>query len=334
MRPQYINDDYQFPLPVQDMNNEIMARLDDESLYRLCQTNKQMSKFCLSNNIWTLRANSPLAPLYIVRDQYKNWMDFYANVRKDYLYYVNGHFGGGFTSIMKAFSGLLDIVGIPHKQSYEELESVASRTDLIAADGEHRFIALIRKCVIYDREEIHENILYSIGGGGGDFVNPDMLKFPDLVDIPVMELELMDDSIIMRTYIDFNEQALAELKLIPDVLPNFSLLFNNRKTVISPISSLGWHIRSGHFEYNYEIDIIVNKTALAVEGIDINKSYIVNLPTRAEHAGKTYYLYGMIRRTDIPEEIDTLRWYITTFGTFYKIEDIANFLQEEDFDPT
>jgi hypothetical protein len=331
MRSYYDSEDYQFPLPVQDMNNEIISRLDDESLYRLCQTNKQMAKTCLSNNIWTMRANSPLAPLYIVRDQYKNLMDFYANVRKDYLYRLRSDvYSAVFTSIKVAFYRLLRMIEYPHAtrlMTPEQLESAAANTSLTTGMNKYGDITLVRKNVVFDDENLRENTLYGVGRGDKDFLNPNVLSFPDMIDVPVMTLVLRPIPLkkSRRMCVNFNEQTLASLILMPDARHSFTLSYNNKHTPVIPISSLGWTIGSG-------LLLIVSGDALAAEGIDINKNYIVTLPKEVNHDGKTYNtaLLTSGRAADVPEGIGDLRWYIAAFGTFYNFGDISPFLPKED----
>jgi len=337
MQPQYINnEDYQFPLPVQDMNNEIISRLDDESLYQLCQTNRQMARTCLSNNIWTLRANSPLAPLYIVRDQYKNWMDFYANVRKDYLYYVGVRKDysyragehGIHTDIKFAFLSLLRYTkSLSRSARLEQLELAAARPTL---PGRHGSIKLVRKDVVYDRKNVGEFTLYSIGTGD-DFLNPAILTFPDLVNMPVMKLVTKSEDMENVRYVNFSAQALAKLRLIPNII-ELNLFFNN--TVIGLISMrpFGWILANAHDSmYPIEkIENIIDGAALNIEGISTDKYHIVSLPPQVIYQGTTFNFLNLVDEAvkGISEGINNLRWYIATFGTFYKIEDIEAFLQK------
>lgn len=323
MEQQYV-DDYRFPLPVQDMNNEIIARLDDESLYQLCQTNKQMARTCLSDNIWALRANSPLAPLFIVRDQYKNWMDFYANVRKDYLYYVNVGAGIGrglvFTNIITAFRRMFAITtpsNDPYKMTLEELRSLVFNT-------KHRsvsiFITLARKDTVYDQGNVGEYMLYKIGKGDDEFLNPTILEYPNLVDIPVMILVSNSEDGPKIRFVDFSEQALAESRFITGIEDTFYILFGNVNIPMLFIGSVGWIFLRKNF--------IVNGASFDIEGISPDKYYIVSLPAQKVYQGITFNFKELFKTAYYGrrEKIDNLRWYITTFGTFYDLEDILAFL--------
>jgi hypothetical protein len=329
MRPgqsYYDPEDYQFPLPVQDMNNEIISLLDDESLYQLCQTNKQMAKTCLSNNIWTLRANSPLAPLYIVRDQYKNWMDFYANVRKDYLYGTGS--GDVYTDIKMAFAELLHRIRSPYitiKPTLDQLVLAAANTD---HTHKHKpvSIRLIRKGVIYDRNNPGEHILYSVGMDN-NFLNPNILMYPDLVDVPIMILVSDDGKRLM--FVDVNGRALTESIFMPGIRKNFYLSFNNRITEALSMGSFGWRIgRVRGPEAELEKGAIVNGATLNIEGIDKDKYHLVLLPHEVDYQGTAFKFDSLSDRpnVDTPEGINNLRWYIDTFGTFFRLENIADFL--------
>jgi hypothetical protein len=303
------------------MNDEIIKHLDDESLFRQCQTDEQTAKICLSESIWTLRANSPLAPLFMVRDQYKNWLDFYTNVRKDYLYGVYTHNvpGGMFANIKVAFHRLLQSINHQYAKkikTMKQLESAAINADFVTDNSSYGFIVLVRKRVVYDQETMRKNTLYSIGEGTDNFPEPTILMFPDLMDVPVMNLRVgsctwRKKQVIKYICVDFSQQALIESRLIKYIRDAFYLAFNNRNNTMIFIRSLGWK---------------VGETMMIVE--DADKNYIAILPKNSEYEGHVYEFRQMAGEQSVamPGGIDNLRWYISTFGTFHKLEDLATFL--------
>jgi len=336
-------EDYQFPLSVQDMNDEIIAKLDDESLYQLCQTNKRMAKTCLSKNIWIIRANSPLASLYIVRNQYKNWMDFYANIRKDYLYCViirdvrSRGIGitSVFTNIREALLVLLGDLNLL-SFSFDEAGNVPiEQLKLIITNPGHigphdiGLVTLIHKNTIYDKNNMGEHILYSINGSGDSFLNPAVLTFPDLMDVPVMQLFPEPKSGIrtMFAYADFSALTLLAARLLPEIGDYLHLAFNGWNLSLMPMGLIGWQLEIHHNDAIVG-GAIVDGAALNIEGISTDKYHIVYLPVDEIYQGIVYEFSSLAynARRNIPGAIDKLRWYITTFGTFFKLEDITAFL--------
>lgn len=331
MEQQYA-EDYQFPLPIQDMNNEIIARLDDDSLYQLCQTNKQMARTCLSDNIWALRANSPLAPLFIVRNQYKNWMDFYANVRKDYLYYVTitGNenmiysYAAVFTSIRAALRTLFDNMNHNHASKIRQLTVEQLVAIPLALDDKHGTITLIRKRTNFKGVGgIHGPLLYSIGMN--NFLDTGILTYPDLVDVPVLRISWgtnqMGNSRI--SFVNFNEQNLKMAMSLPG-RKSFELAFNNVQTALFSIGSMGWRMYKDKTTWL----VIINGAVLDIEEIDKDKYYVASVPQKVDYQGTTIRFTDLTRRnySDTPDGINNLRWYLDSYGIFYNIEDMQYLL--------
>lgn len=325
-------EDYQFPLPVQDMNNEIIARLDVDSLYQLCQTNKQMMRTCLSNNIWTLRANSPIALLYIVRNQYKNWLDFYEFVLFDYLYCVTVTFPDNknsfyspptvFTSIRAALRRLFNNMNSPsHNVRKLPLEQLMASPTFDA--GKYGTITLIRKNVDFKGARgIHGHLLYSVGAG--NIVDTGILAYPDLVNIPVLRISWgTEETRNLIKYIDFSGHQLAEAMLLPGK-KIFELSFNDMNMILVPIGPLGWEIPQSRTTWL----VIVNGSVLDVEGMDKDTYYLAIVPHKVDYQGTTVRFTDLRSRhyNNTPDGINNLRWYITTYGTFYKIDDIQSLL--------
>ncbi len=332
MEQQYV-EDYRFPLQVQDMNNEIIARLDDDSLYQLCKTNKQMIRTCLSDKIWALRANSPLAPLYLVRNHYNNWLDFYEFVLFDSLYGVTVTLPDNkdrfyssptvFTSIRAALRHLFNNMNSSshdiRKLTLEQLVTTTPDFDV----GKYGTITLIRKNENFKGARgIHGHLLYSVGAG--NIVDTGILAYPDLVNIPILKISWgTKETVSLIKYVDFNGYQLAEAMPLPGK-KFFQLSFNDMSAILVPIGPLGWEI----YQSRTTRLVIVSGSVLNVEGMDKDKYYVAIVPHQVDYQGTTVRFNDLTNRnySNTPDGINNLRWYITTYGTFYEIDDIQSLL--------
>jgi len=67
-------------LGIKDLDKYVLDKLDDRSLFNICQTNKKYSELCQDDLFWKKRAESRFFPQYIKRkSKDKSWKSFYLN---------------------------------------------------------------------------------------------------------------------------------------------------------------------------------------------------------------------------------------------------------------
>ena len=171
-----------FPLPVNDMNMEIISYLDDDSLYNLCKTSTYSQLLCESPDVWSVNRPSELAPLNFLRPLYKNWIDFYENVRNDYVYVIVDkmvrntiHAVYLVDNIRLAAEHVLSKIGI--KGSVEQLNYDLSQ---YVKTGRSYEIGFARKNVQYDSLRPYDYMLYQVGHRDIGSHMPSFLLCPSL----------------------------------------------------------------------------------------------------------------------------------------------------------
>jgi len=67
-------------LGIKDLDKYVLDKLDDRSLFNICQTNKKYSELCQDDLFWKKRAESRFFPQYIKRkSKDKSWKSLYLN---------------------------------------------------------------------------------------------------------------------------------------------------------------------------------------------------------------------------------------------------------------
>lgn len=171
-----------FPLPVADMNMEVIGYLDDDALYNLCKTSTNSELLCYFPDVWSPNRPSQLAPLNFLRPLYKNWIDFYENVRNDYVYVIVDTMDRNtirtvylVDNIRSAAEHVLAKIGI--KGSVEQLNYDLSQ---YVKTGRSYEIGFARKNVEYDSIRPYDYMLYQVGHGAIGAHMPSFLSWPSL----------------------------------------------------------------------------------------------------------------------------------------------------------
>lgn len=171
-----------FPLPVNDMNIEVIGYLNDDALYNLCKTSTNSLLLCASSDVWSPNRPSELAPLNFLRPLYKDWIDFYENVRNDYVYVIVDTIDRDrlrtvylVDNIRTAAEQVIAKLGI--KASIEQLNNDLSQ---YVKAGRSYEIGFARKNIEYNNSWPYDYMLYQVGHGAPGAHMPAFLSWPSL----------------------------------------------------------------------------------------------------------------------------------------------------------
>ena len=171
-----------FPLPVADMNMEVIGYLDDDALYNLCKTSTNSQLLCASPAVWSPQRPSELAPLNFLRPLYRDWIDFYENVRNDYVYVIvdtmdrytirTVYLVDNMRSAAEHILAALGIKGSSEQLNYDLSQYVKA--------GRAYEIGFARKKVEYDILQPYDYMLYQVRHGAVGAHMPSFLSWPSL----------------------------------------------------------------------------------------------------------------------------------------------------------
>ena len=175
-----------------DMNNEIVALLSDNDLYNLFRTSRDMAYLCSLPAVWNINRSSELIPLYFLRNDYQNWIDFYLNVRKDYIYVVTKQRTDDTETMIKmaydiktAFSYILNLLQFHSEDRQQMLQHYAfymteNISGALSSGTKQITISIARKNKLYTATMPYEYVLYEITKINTTRMIPDVASFPHL----------------------------------------------------------------------------------------------------------------------------------------------------------
>ena len=167
---------------VEDVNLEVMRRMDDISLSNFCQTSPYYKGLC-ENIIWLERINAVpgLSLLLPYRSHYKDLEDFYFNIRNDAQYVVMFGIGQANSSlrvsnnISNLWNNFLKIALDTSPQEYSEEELLRFHGQ--SPQGYHVRIT-VRFNGIIDYEQLDQYTIYSNVEGTPGYLNRNILSYP------------------------------------------------------------------------------------------------------------------------------------------------------------
>ena len=352
-------EDFRFPLPVQDANLEIATRLDDEALYELCFVNKSFVATCTSPSIWNTRSSSPLAPLFFLKDNYKNWMDFYANVKQDWLYVVvqltdtNKLLGvNAFIDAGKAFEYLIeDAIFATYRLTLETyldkwseqlgyqvtLDMLSKVVDIMEYVDDRRSttIFMAHKRRTYSSDNYGDYILYSINPAN-KLINTDILNYPLLqqgsfmvVYYPITqlkeELDEVDEVDAKERFKERPSEVASEetLTFYYDDVNTLTLrklhMLKYKAKMLIPITFTFRRWEYGFYLGNFEESVVILIDDRVIDGS--NDYRIVLIPTSKHYKGELLYKRLLYPRINF-DDTQSLIDFFKNEGTFYDLKDL------------
>ena len=313
-----------------EVNNEFIKSLDDESLYRLCHTSRDTQYLCSLPAVWDPDRPSALAPLYMLHNEYNNnWMDFYKNVRKDYVYVVNyvsrGHASLFVASTIKdAIILMLTRLNIlPDDRNRRQLLN-ANYLEYLQQDLSSYLIPPLINIVIgiarrhtqYEMPYPYRSILYMVTSPSINALVPNLELFPTLD--PANNMAIISDG-----HGNDKEQRVIYTSLNNEMIEYAALNSYQTISLANRITSLqlskhGFYV--GRFYYYHKkrpSDIMVLISDKYIDGSDIYR--VVILSSIIDAMVTTSYILTRILTI---EDFHAIIQYLKKYGTFYRIEDI------------
>lgn len=197
-----------FPLEVDDMNMEVISYLDDDALYNLCKSSKNSKRLCSNPAVWSAQRPSQLAPLNFLLPFYSDWMEFYENVRNDYVYvtvhkdsqdfYIEVH-----AIITDAFH--LVLRKLRTFQISNDLTTIEqlyySNISQYLKPSESYEIGLARKNYIYTQGVFYDHLLYKVDSRATSVVNS-LVSYPELLSPTMLIIGKQSSGMLISTVVD------------------------------------------------------------------------------------------------------------------------------------
>lgn len=317
-----------FPLSVKDANMEIISYLDDDALYNLCKTNKSSERLCESTMAWSANRPSQLAPLNFLQSLYRNWIDFYENVRNDYIYVVVADVTIRYhrnpnivrpnitfypvTSIksafalIKTFPTIMQVAGTIFATYYNKFE-----------------IGLARKNKLYDLKA-YDFLLFELTDNTefGDYYNWPVLNLGHPIVLAQKNIKQLSTEIPTNLYCDFTDVDLHRI-----MLSNYSTIHIRYNDIMITFSErLDTSIYLGLFGIKSTFHMFVIPDYL-IDGT--NKILIVTLPTDISiYSTKFNDFYRQLTRMSRNE---IYAEYFKMYGTFYKLQDLFDLIAASNY---
>jgi len=243
---------------IDDINLEVMRKMDDITLSNFCRTNSYYKNLC-EKTIWLerIRAIPGLSLLLPYRSLYKDLEDFYFNVRNDAQYVVTvivpkirgfEQFSGisVINDIQKAYTSATEILF-----GFISVEARAGRTDeelLRSLADTVEFVIMVRFDGVMDYERLGDYTIYSLTKGAPGYFNPNILSYPllDARDVYVAVEMRAEGPLHNRSFIKYNTESLRQVHKING---NLRLFFKKKASdpVTNPRMVLHW-MRYGFFD--------------------------------------------------------------------------------------
>ena len=316
-----------------EVNNEIIASLDDESLYRLCYTSSDMYDVCSLPAVWNIDRSSPLIPLYLLRNKYQNWLDFYENVLDDYVYVLLVVHGTNtiavriFSDIKEAFVELLSRIKYElgyitrdwRKQLLNDYPTYVNQDLSQYLDNtttRQLAIGLARKNTVHKQTMPYDYLLYKAEYPNINITAANLLAFPNLhpIDNTAIAYKNIDKLNTDIYYGDVNDEFLAYITLHKYSM--FKVSDDELVLNLVPIHNI-------YYGLLFDMDdmlsaIIVLTSDILIDGS--NKYRIVTLPFYTD----TNYTTNYLRNEDDSYKVAA---FLKRYGTFYELEDLSGVIE-------
>ena len=206
---------------VQDVNLEVMRRMDDITLSNFCQTSLYYKGLCESI-IWLerIRAVPGLSLLLPYRSHYKDLQDFYLNIRSDTQYVLMTYKNEKWRTIavtdeiVVVYESLIEMIGASLGMNDDSpLEEILQAINEHENKDDFRTVAImVRFNDVIDYNTLGNYIIFSTKPDLPNYFNPQILQYPLLTDKDVYAVVANKSD-----ELDDHFQHLAERRDVPYV---------------------------------------------------------------------------------------------------------------------
>ena len=323
-----------------EVNNEFVKSLDDEALYAFCRTSRDADYLCSLPAVWDAGRPSVLASLNFLRDEYTDWIDFYENVRKDYIYVVEiistsrNLAGDNRVNIKISYdiqSAFNIVFGALHIDDNNRRMMIARYTDYI---GTNLFIYLKPETVQITIGLAHKNIYsYKAGQAYGytlyQITRQNIVRsIPNIEFLPVLdstlEVAFLSEGMLLSKFNDNIYYGDVTTKYLTYGITNKykSLHLSDNNVLFSNLTTGAYVGRIASYSE-------MSGLLVLVPGVDIDGSdeyNVVVLPYEVNNINSTKY----INYAQTSEDMAT---FLKEHGTFYelnKLRQVVNALKNNE----
>lgn len=303
---------------------EITDQLDDQTLLTYCQTNKEIADLC-SHKVWLHRIYSNnLVPLLRYAVLYPSLREFYLNIRHDAIYelwmnYIENGTNKRFLNYYVNVKDVYDAIQIPRQTTYREL--------ILRMNNKKYNISYKSNYTPSKQYKKAAPLVTSF---------QEILKFPDLEPRRLTITNIDDISHVaasdLRDLRKMYDQFVAEH--VGPVMNYLDFIVHS----VGPVNDINATFIKFRFGFYECLTGARNKLLVLLDGSLVNSTnptnptdsnyYVVVAPQPVEN--RRQILNGLSHLIDIGSVDDppVLLKYLEEYGTYYKLEDLAHLIRE------